>query len=96
MSWNVAWEYISEILRDPSSHLKSAMQGDLYVPHPAERAAWATLEYSENAHRGPGKGMRAIKRPWAGKRPTYTSTPTTVDAVDPERAERRSKLDAMF
>lgn len=94
MCWNVAWDYISEIQRDLSSHLVSALHGDLYVPHAAERAAWAIHEHDLNAHRGKGQTPRRLKRPWAGKKPTYVN-PADVE-MTAERLARRNKLAALF
>lgn len=93
ISWNVAWEFIAEILREPSSHLVSAINGDRYVPDPAERAAWAVFEQWVNTQMPKGS-RRRVERPWAGKKPTY-QTPRPEN-VTPEREARRAQLAAMF
>lgn len=95
MSWNVAWDFVSEILRDPSSHLVSALEGDRYVPHPAERAAWAIHEQNVNMQRQHGAGVKRITRPWAGKKPTYTSIDADAPVTEGRKA-RRDKLAALF
>ncbi|TXK17408.1 hypothetical protein [Homoserinibacter sp. GY 40078] len=93
-SWNEFWDYVSEILREPSSHLFSALAGDKYVPHPAERAAWAVFEQDINTRQKRGAIRIRIPRPWAGKSPNYGQSSATE--VTPDRLARRAKLAAMF
>lgn len=88
MSWNELWDYVSELLRQRSSHLASALDGDRYVPDPGERAVWDVFELWVNAQ---GKKGRKLKRPWAGKPPTYKTV-----APASGRAERRARLAEMF
>lgn len=95
VSWNAAWEYVSEILRDPSSHLRSAMAGDLYVPDASERAQWAVFELWLNTQLRRGSGYKKIKRPWAGTKPNYRAGTKTA-VLDAASVERRKKLEALF
>jgi hypothetical protein len=92
ISWNEAWDYVSELMRDQSSHTFSAIQGDKYVPSSAERAAYAVHERWLSAKAG--KSIRVI-RPWAGKKPTYRKTPNGL-ASDAASVERRKKLADLF
>ncbi len=90
MSWNKAWDYVSGFLREPSSHLSSAMAGDLYVPDAGERAVWDVFEMWRNSQ--PGAKRRKLKRPWAGNKPTYRDAPV----MDEARKERRERLAGLF
>lgn|GEM_PF-2194037 len=93
LGWNETWDFVAELLRLPSSHLVSAMNGDRYVPHPAERAAWATFEQWVNTQiRTPA--WRRVARPWHGVKPTYMTadSPREMD----ERRERRARLATLF
>ncbi|MDF2045153.1 hypothetical protein P2P98_03185 [Microbacterium sp. Kw_RZR3] len=91
--WNVAWDFVAEILRDPSSHTVAAVQGHKYVPSPAEIAAWDIHEREMNAQRQKGALYQRFPRPWAGKPPTYSQPD---QQMTPEREARRAKLDQMF
>jgi hypothetical protein len=93
MSWNLLWEWISEIMRDPSSHTMSALAGDKYVPHPSERAQWAVFEAWLNTQTPKGSGYKRVTRPWSGKRPSYTPAEAPMSA---QREARRAKLAALF
>lgn len=92
MSWNELWGCVAELLREPSSHLVSAMQGDKYVPDAAERAVWSVFEQWANTQRKKGAGVIRITRPWTGTAPTYKA----ARKADPKSAERREKLAALF
>lgn len=93
ISWNEAWDYVSELLREPSSHLASALRGDKYVPDPAERAAITVFEGYVNLQiKG---GHKNLTRPWAGKPPTYKPAPSGP-SQDPASIARREKLAALF
>lgn len=94
IAWNTAWGFISEILRDPSSHTVAAVHGHRYVPSPAEIAAWDIHEREMNAQRARGATYKRFPRPWAGKAPTYVAPSETE--MTPDREERRSRLAAMF
>ncbi|WP_136029211.1 hypothetical protein [Microbacterium sp. PF5] len=93
LTWNEIWAYVGGVIRDRSSTTVAAIQGHKYVPSPAEIAAWDIHEREMNAQRGKNAQYRRFPRPWAGKPPTYSTTPTEVT---PERAARRAKLAAMF
>lgn len=93
ISWNEAWDYVSGILRSPSSHLYSEMQGDKYFPSESERSAWDIAELNLNAKRNKGSSPVRLPRPWAGKKPTYQVEATTAD---PEREARRKKLATLY
>ena len=95
MSWNDAWDYTGEILRDPSSHTMSALQGDKYVPTGAERATWSALELDLNVRQPKGKPNIKLTRPWSGKKPTYTEVQTSKK-ITPAAEARRAKLDALY
>lgn len=94
MSWNRLWSWVTQIVRDPGSHLLSEMAGDRYVADAAERAQWATFEAWFNTQLPKGAGYHRIPRPWAGKRPIYA--PQVETPVTPGREDRRAKLAAMF
>tara|TARA_R110002051_G_scaffold1853_1_gene10143 strand:- start:10913 stop:11329 length:417 start_codon:yes stop_codon:yes gene_type:complete len=93
IGWNEAWDFISAIIRDPSSHTFSAMAGDKYVPSSEERAAWSIAELNLNTKRKKGSSPIRLPRPWAGTPPSYK---TESSQTDPEREARRAKLAAMF
>jgi len=93
ISWNEAWDYISAILHDPSSHLFSAMAGDKYTPSSEERAAWSIAELNLNAKRKRGSSPIRLPRPWAGAPPTYKTESVSQDS---QRAANRAKLAALF
>ncbi|MET0886246.1 MAG: hypothetical protein ABWX92_07320 [Mycetocola sp.] len=93
IAWNVAWQFVDEILRDSSSHLCSALQGDTYAPTSSERAAWSIAELELNTQRKKGSSPIRLPRPWAGKKPTYRTESSEPDAA---REARRAKLAAMF
>ena len=90
LSWNDAWGLISEVLRRSSSHTRSALAGDRYVPEASEIVGWETFEAWFNTQTKKGSGYRRIKRPWAGK-PQLTP----VEHYDPEREARRAKIREM-
>ncbi|MGE4428745.1 MAG: hypothetical protein AB7G37_20005 [Solirubrobacteraceae bacterium] len=90
LPWNEAWGLVSEILRRSSSHLRSSLAGDLYVPEGPEIATWDTFEGWLNTQTKKGAAYKRIKRPWAGK----PSTAPTV-AHDPEREARREQIRKM-
>jgi len=92
LSWNTVWDLISELMRNPSSHLISAMFGDKYVPGSGERAQWAVFEMWLNTQLPKGHMRVTVKRPWAGVKPVYAGP----KEVDPQSVERRAKLAAMF
>lgn len=92
ISWNEAWDYISGLLRSPTSHLYSEMQGDKYFPAESERTAWDIAELNLNAKRTKGKSPIRLPRPWGGKPPTYL----VESKPDAARDARRAKLAAMF
>lgn len=92
VSWNEAWDFISGILRSPTSRLYSEMQGDKYFPAESERAAWDIAELNLNSKRKRGSTPIQLPRPWAGKPPTYQ----TESKPDAAREARRAKLAAMF
>lgn len=93
IAWNVAWNFISEILRDSSSHLCSAVEGDTYAPTSSERAAWSIAELELNTQRKKGSSPIRLPRPWAGKKPTYRTVSTVPNAA---REARREKLANLF
>lgn len=94
ISWNTAWDHISEILKNPSSHTVAALYGHRYVPSPSEIAAWDIHEREMNAKRAKGAIYKKFPRPWAGKPPVYDAP--AESEMTPEREARRAKLDAMF
>jgi hypothetical protein len=93
--WNKAWDLVSEIRRDSASHLRSALEGDNYVPSSGERAAWAVFEMDLNTRLPKGSGRKKIKRPWAGPKPVYRQIPKALSG-DSVAVARRAKLAAMF
>ena len=93
IGWNEAWNYITAILHDPSSHLFSALAGDKYVPTSDERTAWSIAELNLNTKRKKGSSPIRLPRPWAGTPPTYK---TESPQKDSDREARRAKLAAMF
>lgn len=93
ISWNEAWDYVSELLREPSSHLSSALRGDKYVPDPSERAALTVFEgYVNMQIKG---GHKKLTRPWTGKAPNYKPAPIGP-SHDASSIARREKLAALF
>lgn len=92
VGWNIAWDFISQILRNGSSHTFSALEGDRYTPSSEERAAWSIAELELNTKRSKGSPVIRLPRPWAGKKPTYMF----VAERDEASKARRARLAAMF
>lgn len=93
LTWNEIWAYVGGVARDRSSATVAAIEGHKYVPSPAEIAAWDIHEREMNAQRGKNAQYKRFPRPWVGKPPKYSTTPTEAS---PEQEARRAKLAAMF
>lgn len=91
LSWNQAYGLVAEVLRSGQSHTRSALAGDVYVPHPAEVATWDTFEGWFNTQTKKGVPYKKIPRPWTGRRPNYEQ----IEKHDPEREARRAKIREM-
>lgn len=92
MRWAEAWGYVSELLRDPRTHTYAAIQGWSYVPSAAEVAGMDQIEMWANAKRARNTVPIRLDRPWETRRRDVEEGPRTPD---PQRAERRARLDQM-
>lgn len=87
VTWRVAWDITSEILRDPYSHVCAAIAGWAYVPNPVDVQFLNWVDATAQMHHQAGKVRpRPAERPWT-KVPPKAPAPAT-----PDRLKRRATL----
>lgn len=84
--WREVWWIVSEILRDPYSHIQHSLAGSRFVPTPTDVGFFNWLDARQQMARGKGQiAPPPVERPWVGVR-EYTPR------ADPDRARRRAFL----
>lgn len=93
IGWEEAWWLTSELLRDPWSHVSSALRGDTRVPSAVEEAILSLFEAWVNAKRGKNQTRYTAPRPWEGAPEVEKPRDDRPEKVS--RAERLRMLEAI-
>lgn len=87
VAWNLAWMLVSEILRDPYSHVVASVAGWSYVPNPADVQFLNWIDAMAAMNHQPGKVRQPpVRRGWE------TGMRDAPAAPKVENLQRRSAL----